>query len=416
MKQKLQALLADMNKGLVDRDQALKAALLTVLTGENLLLLGPPGTAKSLVSRRIAQHLGDNDGTATEAGPSRHFEYLLTKFSTPEEIFGPLSISELKADRFHRNTAGYLPGTRLAFLDEIFKASSSILNALLTILNERIFHNGNQVERVALRSLIAASNEVPTHQEELAALYDRFLMRIFVAPVQEEHLHLLFNPVGEDHQVNVTLTQDDLHAVDAATRQVTIPDTVGIAIREIWAAHKEAFKEDRREYLSDRRLVKLLKLLRVSAVTNERDAVDLSDLLLLQHCIWNHPDNIAKTRELVTSTLKKHSRMVPVDTGVNEAPAPKKNMQPRGRIKGFSGSGTELDPILINTAEDLLNMDDPDISEKSLYFLQTADIDISSVNHWPSFEFNGHYNGNGKKIVNSNIIKYVKGFYNIFGF
>ena len=401
MKQKLQALLADMNKGLVDRDQALKAALLTVLTGENLLLLGPPGTAKSLVSRRIAQHLGDNDGTATEAGPSRHFEYLLTKFSTPEEIFGQLSISELKADRFHRNTAGYLPGTSLAFLDEIFKASSSILNALLTILNERIFHNGNQVERVALRSLIAASNEVPTHQEELAALYDRFLMRIFVAPVQEEHLHLLFNPVGEDHQVNVTLTQDDLHAVDAATRQVTIPDTVGIAIREIWAAHKEAFKEDRREYLSDRRLVKLLKLLRVSAVTNERDAVDLSDLLLMQHCIWNHPDNIVKARELVTSTLKKHSRLIPVDTKANEAPAPQKYTQPGSRIKGFSGSGTELDPILINTVEDLLNMDDPDISKKSLYFLQTADIDISSVNHWPALDFNGHYNGNGKKIINT---------------
>jgi MoxR-like ATPase len=336
MKQKLQALLANMNEGLVDRDQALKAALLTVLAGENLLLLGPPGTAKSLVSRRIAQHLEGDDDPASNAGSSGHFEYLLTKFSTPEEIFGPLSISELKADRFHRNTAGYLPGTRLAFLDEIFKASSSILNALLTVLNERIFHNGNQVERVPLRSLIAASNEVPTHQEELAALYDRFLMRIFVAPVREDHLHLLFNPVREEHQISVTLSQDDLHAVDAATRQVTIPEPVGIAIREIWAAHKEAFKEDRREYLSDRRLVKLLKLLRVSAVTNQRNIVDLSDLLLLQHCVWNHPDNITKTRELVTSTLRKHSRLIPSDTKSHDVAAPQM-IPPRGRIKGFAG-------------------------------------------------------------------------------
>ena len=120
MKTKITRLLEQLGQGLVEREQTLKLALLTVLAGENLVLVGPPGTGKSLVARRVAQSLSGD-------GPASHFEYLLTKFSTPEELFGPLSISALKADRFHRNTAGYLPTVRIAFLDEIFKASSSIL-------------------------------------------------------------------------------------------------------------------------------------------------------------------------------------------------------------------------------------------------------------------------------------------------
>ncbi len=136
IKQKIQTLLAELNHGIIDRESAIKAALLTVLAGENMVLIGPPGTAKSMVARRVAEGFEHPDGASGHDG---YFEYLLTKFSTPEEIFGPLSISELKADRFKRNTAGYLPTVKLAFLDEIFKASSSILNSLLTILNERIY-------------------------------------------------------------------------------------------------------------------------------------------------------------------------------------------------------------------------------------------------------------------------------------
>ena len=273
MKQKIQTLLADMNTGLIDREPAIKAALLSLFAAENLVLIGPPGTAKSMVARRVAQHIQTGDHAAAlqdnshpspgnhhqaDTGPhdaSRYFEYLLTKFSTPEEIFGPLSISELKADRFRRNTAGYLPTAQVAFLDEIFKASSSILN------------------------------ELPTGQEELGALYDRFLMRMFVGPVRDDQRHRLFDTPSEAHQATAPITERDLQAVDAAAQQVTIPQTVREAIRGIWVAHQDAFKEDRRETLSDRRLVKLLKLLRVSAATNHRTEVDLSDVMLLQHCL-----------------------------------------------------------------------------------------------------------------------------------
>ena len=457
MKQKIQALLSEMNTGLIDREHALKAALLTVLAAENLVLIGPPGTAKSMVSRRVAQHIQTttNGSHQPDDGSGSYFEYLLTKFSTPEEIFGPLSISELKADRFRRNTAGYLPTAEIAFLDEIFKSSSSILNSLLTILNERIFHNGNQPQHVPLRSLISASNELPSGQEELSALYDRFLMRTFVGPVREEHLHRLFDAPGAAHQPTLQLTAQDFQAVDAAAQQVRMPPEVGEAIRGIWAAHKEAFKEDRREYLSDRRLVKLLKLLRVSAATNYRSEVDLSDAMLLQHCLWNHPDNMDKVREIVITTLQKHSAMVPVDgehadrtegvyvvgsDGRQLVQQPRQMQQatantgsqlavPSGsrqlaraaairtalsvssmralpptktRTKGFMGSGTAQDPLRITNADDLISLDDPDIGLAGYHFVQTDDIDCTAISHWPSFEFKGHYDGNGKTIRNVN--------------
>ncbi|MCD8550249.1 MAG: AAA family ATPase [Shewanella xiamenensis] len=203
IKAKLALLLEQLNHGLVDREATMKSALLSILAGENILLIGPPGTAKSLVARRISKIFNENN-----LADSTYFEYLLTKFSTPEEIFGPLSIKALKDDRFKRNTDGYLPSVKIAFLDEVFKASSSILNALLTIMNERIYHNGTKAEDVPLRALIAASNELPTGQEELSALYDRFLVRSFVDYISANKLLHLFD-LSEEVEIQDPLTQDD---------------------------------------------------------------------------------------------------------------------------------------------------------------------------------------------------------------
>jgi len=304
MKQKILALLKELNYGLVERDQTLKTALLTVLAGGNLVLIDPPGTGKSLIARRVAEGLNHSNDNNVD-----YFEYLLTKFSTPEEIFGSLSISELKADRFKRNTTGYLPSVKIAFLDEIFKASSSILNALLTILNERIYHNGAQAQKVPLQAQIAASNELPTDQEELNALYDRFLVRSFVDYVSEENLPLLFAH-SEPPNIQTHITADDLADIKNAVQPVTIPPEICEAIQQIWIQHKETFKEDRRETLSDRRLKKVLHLLRVSAVINGRAELDLSDVLLLKDCLWNHQDNAQKVRGLIIKTLRSCSCQV----------------------------------------------------------------------------------------------------------
>ncbi|NWK79560.1 AAA family ATPase [Aquitalea sp. LB_tupeE] len=391
MKLKLQSLLAEMNQGLVEREATLKLALLTILAGENLVLIGPPGTGKSLVARRIASCFGQANGG------DDYFEYLLTKFSTPEELFGPLSISELKQDRFKRNTAGYLPSVRLAFLDEIFKASSSILNALLTILNERIYHNGSKAEKVPLQGLIAASNELPASQEELGALYDRFLTRSFVDYVKEDNLHSLFE-VSTDPVLQTHLTRDDISCIKSLADRVVIPLPIRELITTIWLQHRELFKEDRREQLSDRRFKKIQQLLRVSAATNCRQEVDLSDVMLLKDCLWNHPDNAAKVVELVLKTLQLYSRTQPrvvqgATAQIELKPISKHTK--KNNIPGYVGSGAEDDPILIGSIEDLLGLDQPSVGQMGYYFKQTADIDLSQLQSWNPIGFKGHYDGGG---------------------
>ncbi len=422
MKQKIQTLLTQLNHGLVEREATLKTALLTVLAGENLVLIGPPGTGKSLIARRIADSLAHEEKNS-------YFEYLLTKFSTPEEIFGPLSITALKADRFTRNTAGYLPTVKMAFLDEIFKASSSILNALLTILNERVYHNGAEKQEVRMQALIAASNELPTDQEELSALYDRFLVRGFVDYVSQDNLPRLFENAGKMPALT-QLTTADLGSIKNAAESVTIPPEIAQAMQRIWIQHKETFKEDRRESLSDRRLKKVIKLLCVSAATNGRSQVNLSDVFLLKDCLWNHQANALKVRDLILNTLQSFSRLMPqsqdmlpsvihnefltyevAKDGKTLIPAQPQtavwgvssvlvqaSTKPSTVVKGFKGSGTQQDPLLIQAVDNLMDLSRPDVGLKGYYFRQTADIDCCGLSSWMNSPFKGHYDGGGYTI------------------
>lgn len=401
MKAKLLEIQNHLNASLIGRDNIIKSALLALVAKENSLLIGPPGTAKSLLARRISQTLqplSENEHT--------YFEYLLTKFSTPEEIFGPLSISELKQDRFLRNTQGYLPTAQVAFLDEIFKASSSILNALLTILNERKYHNGTTSTDVPLIGLIGASNELPTGESELSALYDRFLIRCFVDYVEANQLYQFFDITPPSYLLN-HLSKDDIDQIHQKAANVVFPKEVQEAVCKIWADHNEAFKENSDETLSDRRFVKVINLMKISAATNDRNNVDFSDVFLLKDCLWNHPDNKTKVIDIIKTVLKQFDKPVAITSSnmadFNNQVTSSTPTKSQHKTHGLLGSGTEDDPILIENLQHLKRLEKPEIGRQGYYFKQTADIDCSAIgaDSWFSIEFIGHYDGNHKKIIGS---------------
>ena len=169
----IKQLIHEMSKGAYEREEVIALSLLSAFAGESIFLLGLPGVGKSMVARRLKSAFKD----------STCFEYLMSRFSTPDEIFGPVSISKLKdEDTYERCVDGYLPTADVIFLDEIWKAGPAIQNSLLTALNEKIFHNGKEDLALPLKGIIAASNELPAEDEGLEALWDRFLVRYVVSP------------------------------------------------------------------------------------------------------------------------------------------------------------------------------------------------------------------------------------------
>ena len=216
---RIKTLLKYLNQNLYGKEEAVRLALLSAVAGESIFFIGLPGTAKSMISRRIAAAFRDfyKDGKfSTENGG--YFEYLMNEFSTPDEICGPVDLSALndKPSRYTRQTKGYLPSAKVAFLDEIWKSGPAILNTLLTIVNERIFHNGSEIEKVPLISLAAASNELPEKNRGLEALWDRFILRVSVNPVSKEED---FFKVVDDGNTEVISTAE-LTAVLLSTADV----------------------------------------------------------------------------------------------------------------------------------------------------------------------------------------------------
>ena len=265
----LKAIIDTLEQGLIERGQCVRLCLLAALAGEHSLLIGPPGTAKSELARRLHSVFRD----------ARYFERLLTRFSVPEELFGPLSIKALEEDRYERHTDGFLPDASIAFIDEVFKANSAILNALLTLLNEREFDNGAGRQRCPLISAIGATNEVP-EDEVGEAFFDRFLVRLPVAAVSGENFGALLDAGrGRDWQApgpELSLDADYLAHLAGEAAAVLVPEEFVAVLAEL----RQHFAE-LPIHVSDRRWVKIVWLLRVAAASEGRSSVTLWDLLLL---------------------------------------------------------------------------------------------------------------------------------------
>ena len=288
-----------LERGLVERETETRLLLLAACCGEHLLLLGPPGTAKSELGRRLS--------ALCEGGS--FFERLLTRFSVPEELFGPLSMKGLEKDEYVRKIDGYLPTANVAFVDEIFKANSAILNSLLTILNERLFDNGSERVEVPLLCMVGASNELP-ESEELDALYDRFLLRSSVEQVSVGGLSELLSLGGEAAigsksvaaSAEVALKPEDFANIRyEAAANTTVPPNVIELISDL-----RTFLQDKCEppvYVSDRRLLKAVQLLRVAAYTNDRAEVSEFDVLLLTNVLWQRPSEAVLIKDWILERL-----------------------------------------------------------------------------------------------------------------
>ena len=301
MKTRVTELITVLSDGLYEREEIVAVSLLSTLSGQSIFLYGLPGTAKSLIARRLSKVFKD----------STHFEYLMQKFSTPEDVFGPVSIQELKQDNYIRKTKGYLPTADFAFLDEIWKSSPAILNTLLTIINERIFRNGEEERKVPLKALIAASNETPPPNQGLEALYDRFVMRVIVNPMEKrENFEKLLDGDAVSDEIEIPdglqFSEDEWKQTLTKIVEVEISKEVFAIINSIRVS-LEDFNNDNPEiavYVSDRRWQKIALILKTSAYLCDRNEVIPVDTLILRHCLWTLEQNREPIEEVIEKCVK----------------------------------------------------------------------------------------------------------------
>jgi MoxR-like ATPase len=296
--------LGPLKERFVGKEEIVDLLGICLVGGENLFILGPPGTAKSALVHELARRI-----------EGRVFDYLLTRFTEPSELFGPFDIRRLREGDLVTNTEGMLPEASLVFLDELLNANSAILNSLLMVLNERVFRRGRETRRLPLLAVIGASNRLP-EDDALAALFDRFLLRVRSDNVADDRLGDVLAAGWrldlERDRPGLTMAVDDIRLVQSLLREV---DLAGV-----WPRFIDLVRMLRRAGMtvSDRRAVKLQRLVAASAVLCGRRVADATDLWVLRH-VWDTEEQ----REPITAI---------VDAAVGRAEAGElENAHPRAR-------------------------------------------------------------------------------------
>ena len=289
---KMSQIFVEMNNLFVERDELIKLMELAIVTGTNLLMLGPPGTAKSAITYELCGRIEN----------ANYFQWMLNKTSDPSEILGPFSVKEMENDKFMRITTGKVPEAHIAFMDEVFKSNAPTLNALLTIMNEHIFYNDGKPVEVPLISMFGASNE-PPEDESLDAMYDRFIFRMNVQYIHDAankkrmHSNYVDNRAGLLNLVNkTTITLAEVQALQAAAKTVKVPkDIINKFIRLISDLDRQAV------HISDRRQNECFKVMQGSAVLAGRNSVTLDDFKSLVYVLWEKEEHIP----LIESSILK---------------------------------------------------------------------------------------------------------------
>jgi MoxR-like ATPase len=294
-----------MGSQFLDKQEIIRLMLVSAIAGEHMVIVGPPGTAKSAMIDMFARLID-----------AKYFEYLLTRFTEPNELFGPVDIAAFREGRYTRRIEGMLPTAEVVFLDEIFKSNSAILNSLLHVINERKFQNGPEVLQVPLISLYAASNEVP-NDDNLAAMFDRFLIRVLSDNLDSYHFHELMKKGVSLEVRKMTGRQSELKPVFSARDLRTIQsnfDKFMVFPDEFLTKYKSMIFQIRSEGISvsDRRAVKLLKLFAASAIFDGRTRVHDGDFFVLRH-IWNNLDQVELLAEIVNPVVDGYYREHPTE-------------------------------------------------------------------------------------------------------
>ena len=287
----------------LDKQEIIRLMIISVIAGEHLILVGPPGTAKSALIRLFARLVD-----------ARYFEYLLTRFTEPNELFGPVDMAAFRAGEYKRRIEGMLPEAEIAFMDEVFKANSAILNSMLTLLNERLYVRGAHRVVCPLLSVFGAANQVP-NDENLQALFDRFLLRVKSDNLDSYHFHNLVNLgveleskrlTGRLSQLKPVISSADLHQLQRSYDQYMNFS------EEFITTYKGLIFQIRSEGISvsDRRVVKLTKLFTASAIFDGRTAVCDADFFVLKH-IWNNLDQAEILEEIISPVVDRYYREHP---------------------------------------------------------------------------------------------------------